>query len=307
MKILVAIRNTKFGANILLPIYRKTIKPIVFFFGEAGLFTELIKRLYLKSRASRHIRELNDISSLRNLYKGKRCFVVGTGPSLKIDDLNCLRGEYTFALNSIYALYDQMVFRPTFYVNAGPRYIKWILSENKGEDLAEQYVFLTNYDCKQKNKGKMKFIPMFSYYYSNHRIIYHEKCKYNQLTYEEDINKGITLKSTVAIAAIEIAVYLGFNEIVLLGIDMDYSHTKKHVYESDDGSTNDEGARWGKENMGIDDSHLSVNNEDIVIRGMEEGFKFWKYESEKRNIKIINATRGGRLECFERKSLGELL
>lgn len=307
MKILKVIRHTTFGEKILLPIYEKTIEPILYFFSDRGLFTDLKRKLYIKWKASLHIKDSNNISALKNLYKGKRCFVIGTGPSLKINDLNCLKDEYTFGLNNIYALYGQMVYRPTFYVTGVPRYIKWILNENKGGDLAGQYVFLNNYDGKQKNQGKCCFIPMFSYYYANHRFIDHEKCKYDQMIYEEDINKGIIAKATVAITAIEIAVYLGFNEIVLLGIDMDYSKAKKHIYENDEGITDDEGARWVKDNTGIDDSKVSIDNSSLVVKAMLEGFKFWKYEAEKRNVKIINATRGGRLEFFERKSLGEIL
>lgn len=37
------------------------------------------------------------IRTLKNTKKGKRCFIVGNGPSLTVEDLNKLKEEDTFA------------------------------------------------------------------------------------------------------------------------------------------------------------------------------------------------------------------
>ena len=37
----------------------------------------------------------------KNRYPGQRCFILGNGPSLTINDLNWLKGEITFASNRI--------------------------------------------------------------------------------------------------------------------------------------------------------------------------------------------------------------
>ena len=54
---------------------------------------------YLQSGYSEKIKKLKDN------YIGKRCFIIGNGPSLRIEDLNCLKGEYTFAANRIYEIF----------------------------------------------------------------------------------------------------------------------------------------------------------------------------------------------------------
>lgn len=53
---------------------------------------------------------------LRNLYKGQRLFVVGSGPSLRsqMGTLPRLNGTYTFACNRL-ALWPELPFKPTFY------------------------------------------------------------------------------------------------------------------------------------------------------------------------------------------------
>ncbi len=42
------------------------------------------------------------LKKYQNLYNGKRCFVIGNGPSLKNTDLSLLKDEYAFGMNRIY-------------------------------------------------------------------------------------------------------------------------------------------------------------------------------------------------------------
>ena len=56
-----------------------------------------------------------NLEQCKNKYKGKRCFIIGNGPSLTKEDLEKLKGEYTFASNKIYKLFDKTSWRPDFY------------------------------------------------------------------------------------------------------------------------------------------------------------------------------------------------
>lgn len=60
---------------------------------------------------------LDVLRELKNIHQGERCFIVGTGPSLSISDLEMLKGEVTFGTNRIYELYNQTNWRPTYYIN----------------------------------------------------------------------------------------------------------------------------------------------------------------------------------------------
>lgn len=55
------------------------------------------------------------LNSVKDAYKGKRCFVIGTGPSLTKEDLELLKGEVTFASNRIFKIFNETDWRPTFY------------------------------------------------------------------------------------------------------------------------------------------------------------------------------------------------
>ena len=56
------------------------------------------------------------IKKFQGKFQGKRCFIIGSGPSLTVSDLDHLKGEYTFASNKIFAVFDKTAWRPTFYV-----------------------------------------------------------------------------------------------------------------------------------------------------------------------------------------------
>src|SRR5699024_2729264 len=59
------------------------------------------------------------LKKLRGKYLNKRCFLIGNGPSLRVDDLNILEKEQeiTFGFNRIYNIFDQTKWRPTFYIS----------------------------------------------------------------------------------------------------------------------------------------------------------------------------------------------
>ena len=56
------------------------------------------------------------IRSFKNKYKGKRVFMIGNGPSLNKTPLDTLHSEYSFAMNRISLLYDNVRWRPSFFV-----------------------------------------------------------------------------------------------------------------------------------------------------------------------------------------------
>jgi hypothetical protein len=60
---------------------------------------------YLKKRSTNFIRT-RQIRQFRNRHPGERCFIIGNGPSLAIDDLDRLRSKTTFASNKIYLAFD---------------------------------------------------------------------------------------------------------------------------------------------------------------------------------------------------------
>jgi len=62
-------------------------------------------------------RNKNDdsLNKIRNQFEGRRAFLIGNGPSLKIEDLDLLKNEICFASNKIFLAYQYTTWRPTVY------------------------------------------------------------------------------------------------------------------------------------------------------------------------------------------------
>ena len=97
---------------------------------------------------------------------------------------------------------------------------------------------------------------------------------------------------TVTYSAIQLAAYMGFKAIYLIGCDCNYSAdntVKKESYP--DPRMFDEKATGMPPNISYQFMAYEVGRQ----------------ECEKKGITIYNATRGGMLEVFERVSLDEVL
>src|SRR5262245_5181947 len=70
----------------------------------------------LASRGSPISANERKLLQLANRYAGRRCVIIGGGPSLKQMNLDLLSGEVTFCVNGFYHLFDSLRFIPTFYV-----------------------------------------------------------------------------------------------------------------------------------------------------------------------------------------------
>ena len=110
-----------------------------------------------------------------------------------------------------------------------------------------------------------------------------------------NISESTFTPRTVIYSAIQIAVYMGFNEIILLGCDHDYlldickRITNHHFYE---------------ESIGFSDAdHLS---QFTTERWFFEYYMRWKQYRlmkeflDSKDVSIYNATRGGMLDVFPR-------
>jgi hypothetical protein len=54
--------------------------------------------------------------ALKNSLRDQRVFIVGSGPSLKMEHLDRIQGEISFSANMIYRSFQKTAWRPTFYV-----------------------------------------------------------------------------------------------------------------------------------------------------------------------------------------------
>jgi hypothetical protein len=224
------------------------------------------------------------LSRFKDIHKGKRCFIIGNGPSLKMEDLDKLKNEYTFAANKIYIAFEDTDWRPVYYCI------------QDFEMIREDYS-----DIMTKVKSATRFIA------GNHLIVQKDKLKdwiyffldvrgyYRKFPpFSKDISKQIFEGCTVTYANMQLAVYMGFKEIYLLGVDFSYA-----------GSTSEQTKNYFSDKyMGNKEFGKNYNPPNIEKSLM--AYKSARKYADKHGIKIYNATRGGKLEVFDRVDFDSL-
>lgn len=230
------------------------------------------------------------IKQYKGKYTGKRCFVIGNGPSLTPEDLNRIKGEYTFAANRIYNIFDRTEWRPTFFVSTDMD----IMRMERNKIIAQDFpVMFLNYDAKVffGDKDNIVYLLLKGPF----ELI---RNKFVQKGVSDDVAKHSTKTQTVTCVSMELAMYMGFSEIYLIGVD----HNFAKVVGSDGRLVEDKNVKSYFEGMKGGDSQAILYLDDTTAC-----YSVVKKYADKHNIKICNATRGGKLEVFSRLNLEDII
>lgn len=224
---------------------------------------------------------LKNLRKIKNSAKRKRCFIVATGPSLIKEDLELLEDEVTFGVNSIFLMYDKTDWRPTYYVCTDAGYFKKIYDEYHFDiaNLSKKDIFLNRASKKIVVAGKKVHYIAFS----NWNRVY----DFEDYQFTEDVVHGLYAFGTVTNIVMAIAMYMGFEEIYLIGADC--SNLNQHF-------VND-----------VTDREKTDSYVDKNVQIQIKGYTAMNKETGKRGIRVYNATRGGALEIFKRVALEDVL
>jgi len=214
--------------------------------------------------------------------KDNRCFIIGTGPSLNKTNLSLLKNENLIGVNTLYNGLKKFDIKPKYWCMADQGILKSYYKQILGLDTT---LFIAETAMRDFLKNKKKYLP----YVKKQPLVLKDLGSMNIWNkFGKDITKGVYSGCTVVIQCIQIAYYLGFKEVYLLGCDCDY--TKGHYFHG-----------------GTHDFVSGDPFEDKKQRNYLMGaYEICKKTFENDGKKIYNATVGGKLEVFERKSLEEI-
>jgi len=244
-----------------------------------------------------------DIRQFENKHKGERCFLIGNGPSLSSDDLTKLheRNEISFGCNAICKIFHQTPWRPKYYALMDPSYFadKKLLSS-----IEAKYKFFPEscglypgvpsdlMDMLLQGKGKSFFCRLIPI------------SKVDKLPeFSTDASRALYAGATVMYAMMQIAVYMGFSKLILIGVDggtvvpdnpKEYVIEKHHFFDEDE--------QWIKTYNSI---HIPTGSE-IAKQSVTNEYLKAETHTRERGIKILNATRGGVIDVFERMDFDSL-
>jgi len=205
----------------------------------------------------------------------KRCFIIATGPSLIEDDICRLydNKEFCISMNRIFALKSK--WKPDIYV----------FTDGYGQMKFKKEILSFNVPVKIIGDGNMDFWKksdtegLYKIHVVSGDTLRLMNC------FSEEIEQKVYDNNTVTYVCLQIAVYFGFKEIYLLGVDCNYlkNSNKNYFFEDDEVDTYN-------------------HYEDKMIQAYEKAKRY----ADTHGIVIYNATRGGMLEVFERVSFDDI-
>lgn len=232
------------------------------------------------------------LKKFENIHTGETCFIIGNGPSLKVDDLNKLHsiGIPSFAFNRIFCVFNETLWRPTYYISQ---------DENVTYGMKDKFL---NLDLQYR------FHPIRWKWYKDINIkgSYYFKTRNSSdriLEFSKNFAKEVFDSSTVAYTAFQLAYYMGFKKIYLIGFDQNY---KVSLDKEGNIVTND-----NVEKDYFSDKYKNSEFDDLLLPNLYEMNKAFisvnhHINSGNIDLEVYNATRGGMLEVFPRVDIDEV-
>lgn len=224
----------------------------------------------------RNLRNRRQLSRLANIHSGERCFVLANGPSLGQMDLSPLQGHITIGMNRVYKMQSRIGFLPTYLVVTDmDTQLDFIADEIDALDT----IRIVNFNARRKFRDsadtlflKEHFTPHFS----------------------TDVRRGVWGGHSVTFNCLQLAYFMGFSEVVLLG--------KDHSYDIK-GVPGQRVTATGAENNHMVTGYYSAGQSWRVpnYRGEEFAYSLARRAFEADGRAIFDATVGGKLKIFEKR------
>jgi hypothetical protein len=233
----------------------------------------------------------DELAQFYNRYQGQRCFIIGNGPSLNKHDLSLLENEYSFGVNSFYYKTRETGFRPTFYV------------------VEDSSVMKENIDEIRAYEAPFKFFPTIyrnlhpktpnTFFFNMNRGFY-EKTSPNYAVprFSTDVSRVLYCGQSVTYINLQMAYFMGFTEVYLIGMDFNYVIPESHARTGDVLlSDTDDPNHFHKDYFGKGKTWKDPKLDRVLMN-----YKMANLVYTSVGRKIYNATEGGMLEEFPRRS-----
>ncbi len=275
-------------------IYRslglKKISKLNYFISYYFFNFEKTKKEFLIKKTNFNKRDREKIIEFKNKYKDECCVIIGNGPSLNNTDLSKLHNVKTFGVNSIFLMTEKNLFKPSFYMVEDRLVVKHNLEEIKNYDV--EFKFFPHFYKNELKKIDPYFFNLDSRFYRSEYNI----PKKTNIKFSNNFSKVAYAGQTVTYLNLQLAYYMGFSEIYLIGVDFNYVLPDNvikngNVWKSYGDDPNHFDKRYFGKGKESNDPQLHK-----TILAYKEAKHFFKKEKRK----VINLTKGGKLEVFDR-------
>ncbi len=221
------------------------------------------------------------IDQYHNRYQGKRCFVIGNGPSLKNTDLTKLKNEYTFGMNRIYLMFPELGFPTSFLVCVNDLVIEQTVEDMQNLEIPRFFSWRARKWLKPAEKLHFLYTT------------------YTGPKFAKNAANRLWEGATVTYVCLQLAYAFGFSEVILIGVDHSFVTQGKPnttVVSQGDDPNHFNPAYFGK--------GFRWQLPDLETSELAYGMAKQAYEADGR--KIIDATVGGKLTVFPKANYSDL-
>ena len=224
----------------------------------------------------------------KDSWSGKRCFIVGSGPSLAGFDFSLLQNELTMGINKAF-LIDKFTINYSMDSNFYRGMLDGLYDKQEGCRVFQKWLSYPGL--------KIFLTPLELNKYGNE--VYLIKRTHKPGINRKDLDEGIWGGDNSAVGAINLAIALGANPIYLLGYDM-HCGKKTHYHN---GYVDQVAAVDGKPTVAPRDPVIFNKQLQEYKAEVEENSKLWK----EHNIAIFNLGPDSALTCFPFADLNRVL
>ncbi len=275
-----------------LPIIGQLASSLSALFRRARDFTK--KFLFYKKNRN----FLKNNVQFRNQYKGRRAFILATGPSIKSQDLSKLKDELCISVSNFFVHPDFKKIKPEYHIFAA--------SHDPITD--EQYTAVFRDAEKYFPDGQKVLVSITDKYlidqsgvFKNQKVYYYSVggTRPNKIS-NIDFTKRLPIIQTVTHIAIYLSFYLGCRDVYLLGCEHDtilHFGESRHFYDE-------------KKNVMVNLGYNGWDSFEITLKAylnLWQTYREIREHAAKRDIKIYNCTPKSLLDIFPMEILENVI
>lgn len=263
----------------------------------------MLQELRYHSDKAAYKKELEANERFRNIHSGKRCFILGNGPSLNNLDFSLLKDEFTLTVNQL-PRNPKFADLHTNYHFWGDR-LFFEISEDRPEtmELLDVMRSVASPDNKPVVFYEMTARPMIEKFNlkSELDIAYFKTANLDpkiMLKKKIDFTNVIPGFATIVHYAICMAVYMGFSQIYLLGCDCTgfMAIAKNKLALSQEIEYGYEISCNERKRMANASRERSIRDELSFYVNLFDTYELLYAHCEQNKVELYNATEGGLLE-----------
>jgi len=209
----------------------------------------------------------------QNMYAGKRCFIIGNGPSLKQTDMRLLKDEYTFGMNRIFLMFPELEFKTSFLVSVNDLVIEQSVDDFRQVDVP---LFVA-----WRARKWLPPAPNLHYLFTT----------YTGRKFGRNATRRLWEGATVTYTCLQLAYYMGFSKAILIGVDHSFAtkgEPNKTIISQGDDPNHFHPKYFGK---GFKWQLPDLDTSEV-------GYQMARKAYQDAGKEIVDATIGGKLTIF---------